>query len=65
MTHFIYKLLRIKSRNKVYVATEDDFSEFFYSAKSSKKSKLIREVMREATEEQKAVVKRYKEKQLA
>jgi hypothetical protein len=39
----------------------DDFSDFFLHAKSSEKVKVIRQVIREATEEQKAVVKKYKD----
>lgn len=65
MRDYIYKLFGIKSHDKDSVAERDDFSEFFYSAKSKEKAKLIREVMAEATEKQKAVIKQYKEKQLA
>jgi hypothetical protein len=38
----------------------DDFSDFFLHAKSSEKAKVIKQVIREATEEQRSVVEKYK-----
>jgi hypothetical protein len=38
----------------------DDFSDFFLHAKSSEKTKVIKQVIREATEEQRSVVEKYK-----
>jgi len=64
MMHYIYKYLGFKPFSSTRNVAGDDFSEFFYDAKSSKKAKVIREVMREATAEQEAVIERYKEKQL-
>ncbi len=64
MMDYIHKYFRIGSRRGIKSAGKDDFSEFFYNAKSAKKAKIIREVMREATAEQKAVIERYREKQL-
>jgi len=64
MMRYIYKYLGIAPRVDAQSVEKDDFSEFFYDAKSAKRAKIIREVMREATAEQKAVIKRYKEKQL-
>ena len=40
---------------------KNDFSEFFVTAKSNEKAKVIRQVLREATAEQKAVLKKYEE----
>lgn len=37
----------------------NDFSDFFVHAKSKEKAKVIRQVLREANEEQKELVKRY------
>jgi len=39
---------------------KDDFSEFFTTASSKEKTKVIRQVMKEATEEQRSVVEKYK-----
>ena len=40
---------------------KDDFSEFFLHTKSKEKTKIIRQVMREATEEQRSVIQKYKD----
>jgi hypothetical protein len=39
---------------------KDDFSDFFLHADSKEKTKIIRQVMKEATEEQRSVVEKYK-----
>lgn len=39
---------------------KDDFSDFFLNAGSKEKTKIIRQVMKEAIEEQKSVVEKYK-----
>ncbi len=62
MISFIYKCFGITPRDGEKITGKDDFSEFFYDTKSAKKTKIIREIMCEATEEQKAVIRRYKEK---
>ena len=41
---------------------KDDFSDFFQSASSKEKAKVIRQVLREANEEQREMVKKHKEK---
>jgi hypothetical protein len=65
MMHFIHKYIGLKPSKTAKEDEKDDFSRFFYDAKSAEKSKVIKEVMREATAEQQAVIKRYKEKQHA
>jgi len=62
MTQYILKLLGF-SRDSSGVKT-DDFSDFFLKAKSKEKVKLMREVMREATEEQEALLERYRKQEL-
>jgi hypothetical protein len=63
MTNFILKLFGLSGRSPT--AEKDDFSEFFHDAKSGEKAKVIRQIMREATEEQKAVLERYRAKEAA
>ncbi len=63
MTNFILKLFGFSMES--HEEKMDDFSRFFLDAKSHEKVKLIRKVMREATEEQEALLQRYKEKELA
>ncbi len=65
MMDYIHKCLGLEPDNTNRNIEKDDFSEFFYDAKSAKKVKIMREVMREATVEQEAVIKRYRKKQLA
>lgn len=38
---------------------KNDFSEFFLHAKSKDKAKVIRRVLKEANEEQRALIKKY------
>lgn len=40
----------------------NDFSDFFVNAKSKEKAKVIRQVLREANEEQRELVKKYNRK---
>ena len=40
-------------------STGNDFSDFFIHAKSKEKAKVIREVLREANEEQREMVEKY------
>jgi len=40
----------------------NDFSEFFIHAKSKEKAKIIHQVLQEATEEQREVMREYKKK---
>ena len=61
MTDFILKLLGFSRTSPE--KGKDDFSRFFIDAKSHEKVRIIRQVMREATEEQQALLKRYKEKE--
>jgi len=62
MTHFFRKILGFAGGD-VHVE-KDDFS-LFFDAKSADKAKVIRQVMREASDEQREVLKKYKEKELA
>lgn len=58
MTKFIKNLFGIGTEPK---ATEkNDFSEFFANAKSKEKAKMVRQVLREANEEQRAMMAEYK-----
>ncbi|RJQ34121.1 hypothetical protein C4568_03210 [Candidatus Parcubacteria bacterium] len=63
MTQYILKLLGF-SRGEAPTET-DDFSEFFLHAKSKTKAKVMREIMREATEEQEALLRRYQDSKLS
>ena len=63
MTRFILKLLGFSSETPE--KEKDDFSHFFLDAKSDEKVKVIRQVMREATEEQNALLERYRAKEAA
>jgi hypothetical protein len=56
MMEFIKKI----TGNTQPTERKDDFSEFFTNASSKEKTKVIRQVMREATEEQRSVVEKYK-----
>lgn len=47
-------------RNEAKNSSRNDFSDFFVTAKSRDKAKLIREVLREANKEQKELVRKYK-----
>lgn len=38
---------------------KSDFSAFFYDTKPAKQEKILKEVMRKATEDQKAIVDKY------
>ncbi len=44
---------------------KNDFSEFFLHAKSKDKAKVIRRVLKEAIEEQRALMKKYEETKTA
>lgn len=59
----ILKSLFIKKSPKK--AEKNDFSEFFVNAKSKDKTKIMRHVLREATEQQRAVIKKYEEMKTA
>mgnify|MGYP001578046369 CR=1 FL=1 len=61
MTNFILRYLGL---SKAETAEKDDFATFF-DAKSGEKAKIIKQVMREASAEQREVLKKYKEKELA
>lgn len=63
MTDFILKLFGFS--RKIQEGEKDDFSRFFHDAKSNEKVKVIRQIMREATEEQNAVLERYRAKEAA
>lgn len=40
---------------------KNDFSEFFLNAKSNEKAKVIKKVLREATEEQRQLMRKYEQ----
>ncbi len=44
---------------------KNDFSEFFLHAKSKDKAKVIRRVLKEASDEQRALMKKYREAKIA
>lgn len=52
-------ILKILGFSKGEPEKKDDFSHFFLDAKSAEKAKVIRQVLREATEEQKTLLQRY------
>lgn len=52
----LFKAKEPKKREK------NDFSTFFLDAKSKDKAKIIRQVLKEATEEQRAVIREYENK---
>ncbi len=55
-----FKNITGRLTGKKAVATEkDDFADFFLNAKSAEKTKILRQVMREAIAEQKAVMEKY------
>jgi len=62
MTDFILKILGF---SKDQPEKKDDFSYFFFDAKSGEKRKIIRQVLREATEEQKTLMQRYQREKVA
>lgn len=55
MTEFFRKIFGIERPQK-----GDDFSDFIHG-KAVDKTKIMKQVLREATEEQRAVLKRYRE----
>lgn len=60
MTQMINKIqvfLGFKKPNK----PENDFSDFFYSASSAEKKKLLKAVIRKANQDQRDLVKKYYE----
>jgi len=58
MMIFLKNLLFFKHPN---AKNHNDFSDFFISANSREKAKVIRQVLREANEEQRELVKKYSE----
>lgn len=48
--------------NKRNTQTKTDFSDFFYTASARKKKKLMTEVVRQANNDQKKLIKQYEEK---
>ena len=56
MTTFIKNLFMRKESKE---QENNDFSDFFLNAKSGEKAKVIRQVLREANEEQRELVKKY------
>lgn len=58
MTKFIKHFLGIGKGHKT--PEKNDFSEFFMSAKSKEKAKVVRQVLREANEEQRAMMAEYR-----
>ena len=61
MTTFFTKIFN-KSTQKPEKG--DDFAHFFIEAKSREKTQLIKQIMKEATEEQESVLKKYNERNL-
>ena len=58
MITFLKNLLFFKYPN---AKDHNDFSDFFIKANSKEKAKVIRQVLREANEEQRELVKKYSE----
>ena len=58
MTKFIKDFFGIGKAHKV--SEKNDFSEFFANAKSKEKAEVVRQVLREANEEQRAMMEEYK-----
>jgi len=62
MKDFILKILGF---SKGQPEKKDDFSHFFFDAKSGEKRKVIRQILREATDEQKMLMERYQKEKVA
>ncbi len=58
MMEFIRKITGVAEKID---GKKDDFSDFFLHAKSKEKTKVLKQIMKEATEEQRNVVEKYKE----
>lgn len=56
MIHFLKNLIHSGPKKD----EKNDFSEFFINADSQEKTKLIRQVLKEATEEQRILIQKYK-----
>ncbi len=65
MTTFIAKIFGFPHQDLEDKGARDDFSRFFFDAKSKEKAKMIRGILREATEEQQALLDRHRQRELA
>ena len=54
--HFLKNLIRSGAKKE----EKNDFSDFFINADSQEKTKLIRQVLKEATSEQRTLIQKYK-----
>jgi hypothetical protein len=61
MIKFISKILNTSKKKP---EKGDDFSYFFLEAKSREKAQVIKQIMKEATEEQENVLRKYNESKL-
>ncbi len=61
----IKTLMKLFTRKSPENKEKNDFSEFFLHAKSKDKAKVIRRVLKEASDEQRALIKKYREAKTA
>jgi len=60
MINFLKRCFSTQSGKTGTKPENNDFSDFFAHAKSKDKAKIIRQVLREANSEQRAVIEKYK-----